>query len=76
MEIKKEVVTTVKDSNGNDINRGDVCIVAVKGGKTYIGIFTGLTNKNNLEFKNILTEELFAVSPKSVLEIKAGVVIE
>ena len=71
MEIIRETKQFIQTTDGKPINVGDK-VLYTSGGKTYLGVFVGITKRSDLEFEfDDLTDTSFmwAIKPSSIDKI-------
>lgn len=72
MEITRKEVLEVLTTDGKPINEGDVVVVENVDGKTYAGVFGGVTKRDALILTNLINNGTFVISSKCVKSINKG----
>ena len=72
MQIKKELVISAVDDNGQALVEGKTYLFDIEEGKSLCGKYVGITKRGALSFESLLSSILvaFNVMPKSILTIK------
>ena len=67
MQIKKEVIVSAVDDNGN----GELYAFDIEEGKCLVGSYSGITKRGSLAFESVLYDSpvTFNVMPKSIIRI-------
>ena len=71
MEIIRETKSYIQTTDGKPINIGDR-VLYTSGGKAYLGVFTGITKRSDLEFEfddSADTSFMWAIKPSSIDKI-------
>ena len=71
MQIKKEVIVSAVDDNGNDLVVGELYAFDIEEGKCLVGSYSGITKRGALSFESVLYDSpvTFNVMPKSIIRI-------
>lgn len=71
MQIKKEVIVSAVDDNGNDLVVGELYAFDIEEGKCLVGSYVGITKRGALAFESVLYDSTvkFNVMPKSIIRI-------
>ena len=71
MQIKKEVIVSAVDDNGNDLVVGELYAFDIEEGKCLVGSYSGITKRGSLAFESVLYDSpvTFNVMPKSIIRI-------
>lgn len=72
MLIKKELVISAVDDNGNALEEGKKYVFDIEEGKCLCGTFSGITNRRALSFESLISGAVvtFNIMPTSILKIK------
>lgn len=72
MQIKKELLITAVDDNGQALEEGKTYLFDIEEGKSLCGKFVGITKRGALSFESLLSSVLvtFNIMPGSILAIK------
>lgn len=72
MQIKKELVISAVDDNGQALVEGKTYLFDIEEGKSLCGKYIGITKRGALSFESLLSSVLivFNIMPSSIMAIK------
>lgn len=69
MEIRKVTDIVVETSDNKQIEVSNTVVFDTNDGKSFTGAYQGVNRRGALEFMNPITNDVFAIMPKSIRNI-------